>query len=70
MVRNTLVLTTLMDRHTYNYPYDPWCNTCGRTISMSTWNENDGECDKCKQRWEENSPDKEKDNERTNMGLQ
>lgn len=38
-------------------PYDWWCNTCGKVIPMDTWNENDGECAKCKQWWAENSPD-------------
>jgi hypothetical protein len=39
-----------------NFPYDPWCNTCGKYIPMAIWNENDGECDVCKQWWLENPP--------------
>lgn len=38
------------------FPYDPWCNTCGKDIEMHTWNENDGDCDKCKQWWKDNEP--------------
>lgn len=35
----------------------PWCNTCGKFMSKQEYEDNNGDCNVCREWWEENNPD-------------